>query len=155
MQQIESPIGPLFLVGHDDKLCAVLYTLTARYCDAQKREAPILQTTKQQLLEYFQGQRRTFDLPLELNGTTFQLKVWQSLRQIPYGQTKTYKEQALAIESPSAMRAVGRTNGLNPLSIVLPCHRVIGSNGALTGYAGGLPAKAFLLALESRLELSR
>jgi methylated-DNA-[protein]-cysteine S-methyltransferase len=104
--------------------------------------------TQRQLAEYFAGKRSQFELPLEPRGTEFQKKVWASLRTIPFGKTKSYAEIASAIGSPRACRAVGAANGKNPLSIVIPCHRVIGANGALTGFGGGLETKAKLLALE-------
>ena len=108
----------------------------------------MLDDAADQLAEYFAGTRRTFDLPLDLRGTAFQLAAWNALAEIPYGETRTYAEQAGRIERPAAVRAVGAANGRNPLSIVLPCHRVVGSDGALRGFAGGLGAKAALLALE-------
>jgi len=114
----------------------------------EKAESPVLREAKRQLAQYFDGKRESFDLPMKLDGTVFQNRVWSSLAKIPFGKTITYKQQAVSIESPAAARAVGRTNGLNPLCIVLPCHRVIGSSGALTGYAGGLRAKKYLLDLE-------
>ena len=103
----------------------------------------------QQLAEYFKGQRQQFALPLDLVGTPFQLRVWQALLQIPYGRTWSYGQEAQYLEQPTATRAVAAANGQNKVSIVVPCHRVIGSNGALTGYGGGLPRKQWLLALES------
>lgn len=104
-----------------------------------------------QLREYFAGERRAFDLPLDAAGTDFQRSVWRALCAIPYGETRSYRELAEAIGNPSAVRAVARANGANPLSIVVPCHRVIGADGTLTGYAGGLEMKARLLALEGAL----
>lgn len=104
----------------------------------------------QQLSEYFTGKRKEFTLPLHPQGTDFQLRVWKSLQKIPYGQTRTYGEIALQIGNPKAARAVGLANNRNPLAIIIPCHRVIGANGNLTGYAGGLDCKAFLLNLEQK-----
>ena len=101
-----------------------------------------------QLHEYFSGDRRTFDLPLDLKGTPFQLQAWHALLEIPYGETLTYGEQAVAISNPKAVRAIGLANGKNPISIIVPCHRVIGKNGTLTGYGGGIERKKFLLQLE-------
>ncbi len=148
-----SPIGPLTLVERSGALCGVILktmwpTFAKRFTPAADRVTPVLKTTTRQLDEYFAGKRRSFDLPLELSGTVFQKKAWGALAGIPYGTTKTYREQAQAIRSPKAFRAVGHANGLNPFCIVLPCHRVVGSDGSLTGYAGGLEAKRFLLALE-------
>ena len=103
-----------------------------------------------QLEEYFDGKRKEFDLPLILEGTEFQLLVWRNLQKIPYGETVSYGQLARRIGSPEAARAVGLANGSNPIPIIIPCHRVIGSNGDLTGFGGGLPVKKKLLALESR-----
>ena len=101
-----------------------------------------------QLQEYFSGTRQTFDLPLDVSGTAFQQEAWVALQQIPYGTTLTYQQQATAMGRPAAVRAVGTANGRNPLSIVVPCHRVIGANGSLTGYGGGLHRKRWLLSHE-------
>jgi methylated-DNA-[protein]-cysteine S-methyltransferase len=111
---------------------------------------PILAAAAAQLREYFDGQRQHFDLPLEPRGTEFQRKVWQALERIPYGQTRNYREIAEAVGTPRAVRAVGSANGRNPLPIVVPCHRVIGADGRLVGYAGGLEVKRILLELENR-----
>ena len=111
--------------------------------------AELLDDVVAQLDEYFAGDRTEFDVPLDPVGTDFQLKAWLALRAIPYGQTRTYGEQARVIGSPNAVRAVGSANGRNPISIIVPCHRVIGSDGSLTGFGGGLEAKRYLLDLES------
>jgi methylated-DNA-[protein]-cysteine S-methyltransferase len=110
---------------------------------------PVLRDTARQLAEYFGGRRRAFDLPLEFRGTDFQKRVWLSLLSIPFGETRSYLDVARALGDPAAVRAVGAANGRNPISIVAPCHRVIGANGDLTGFGGGLEAKAWLLAHES------
>jgi methylated-DNA-[protein]-cysteine S-methyltransferase len=110
---------------------------------------PLLREAGNQLAAYFAGKLRQFDLPLEMKGTDFQLRVWNLLIQIPYGQTRSYGDLARALGAPAAVRAVGAANGANPIAIVVPCHRVIGSNGTLTGYGGGLPLKRHLLELES------
>ncbi|HJV45570.1 MAG TPA: methylated-DNA--[protein]-cysteine S-methyltransferase [Bacillota bacterium] len=110
---------------------------------------PLLDEAVKQLQEYFQGERKQFDLPLDIYGSPFQKLVWEQLRRIPYGEIRTYKDIALAISAGKAVRAVGGANNRNPLSIIVPCHRVIGSNGALVGYGGGLGIKEFLLQLES------
>jgi methylated-DNA-[protein]-cysteine S-methyltransferase len=112
-------------------------------------ETPILKEAYKQLLEYLQGERITFELPIKPNGTEFQLKVWDSLQHIPFGQTKSYKEIAIEVNNPKACRAVGMANNKNPISIIIPCHRVIGSNRKLVGYAGGLKIKEYLLNLEN------
>jgi methylated-DNA-[protein]-cysteine S-methyltransferase len=110
----------------------------------------ILCEAERQLVEYFAGRRTQFDLPLEPRGTEFQRKIWQALKAIPFGQTRSYLDLAKAVGSPRAVRAVGAANGKNPLSIVVPCHRVIGADGRLVGFAGGVETKAKLLALEGR-----
>jgi methylated-DNA-[protein]-cysteine S-methyltransferase len=152
-QTFESPIGTLFLVAKEATLYGVLFeetwpTFRKKLQELEELELPILKEAKRQLHEYFGKKRRSFNLPYVLEGTPFQKEVWTALAKIPYGTVRTYKEQAQVVQSPKAVRAVGRTNGMNPLSILLPCHRVIGSNGTLTGYAGGLKAKRFLLELE-------
>jgi methylated-DNA-[protein]-cysteine S-methyltransferase len=154
LQLYASPIGTLRLIGCGDALCGVIYEpmwnrFTSVFRDLRTRETSILTRTRRELDEYFAGERRTFSLPIDLRGTDFQKRAWLALDAIPYGETRTYGEQARSLRAPGASRAVGRANGLNPISIVLPCHRVIGSNGALTGYGGGLPAKRFLLDLEA------
>lgn len=111
-------------------------------------ETPLLRQAASQLDEYFQGRRRVFDLPLAPQGTVFEQDVWKALQTIPYGETRSYADIARQVGSPSACRAVGRANGWNPISIIIPCHRVIGANGKLTGYAGGLTIKQYLLELE-------
>lgn len=153
VKRIDSPVGPLTMVAAGEILHGVMFgsiwgKWRERFSDAQAGDAPVLREAERQLAEYFAGRRKAFDLPLALDGTDFQNRVWRALADIPYGQTRTYKEQAAAAHSPKAVRAVGATNGVNPLCLVLPCHRVIGSDGSLTGYGGGLPAKRFLLALE-------
>ena len=111
---------------------------------------PILQETVKQLNEYFQGQRQIFDLPLDFEGTEFQHKVWQALLTIPFGETRSYKQIAEQIGNVKAVRAVGAANGKNPISIITPCHRVVGANGKLVGFAGGLENKDILLKIENR-----
>ena len=153
--KLASPVGELTLVASAYGLTAVLWEN-----DNPKRvklaelklanDHPILKQTRQQLQEYFEGLRQTFDLPLDMHGTAFQKAVWHALLTIPYGETRYYAQIAEQINHAQAMRAVGAANGKNPLSIVVPCHRVIGSNGKLTGFAGGLQAKAYLLALERK-----
>jgi methylated-DNA-[protein]-cysteine S-methyltransferase len=152
-----SPVGTLTLVAGEAGLRAVLWPgeraarVGLRDETVTPGEAPALAATARQLDEYFAGTRTTFDLPLDLHGTTFQLAAWRALAEIPYGQTRTYGEQAAAIGRPAAVRAVGAANGRNPLSIVLPCHRVVGRGGELRGFAGGLDVKGWLLRLESGL----
>ena len=157
-KEIESPVGKLKLVANADALVAVLWQrgdrnrvkLDAATLDSQQ---PILLETERQLTEYFSGARTEFDLPLQPDGSEFQKKVWQALREIPFGQTRSYLELAKALGSSKAARAVGAANGKNPLSIIVPCHRVVGADGSLTGFAGGIATKAALLALETRATL--
>ena len=149
-----SPVGKLKLVASSEALVAVLWEREKP--NRVKLEIPeldphhpLLLVTEDQLSEYFAGHRTQFDLPLKPRGTQFQMRVWQALREIPFGQTRSYMDLARAIGSPEAIRAVGAANGKNPLSIIVPCHRVIGADGSLTGFAGGLQVKAALLALEA------
>lgn len=148
---VESPIGPLLLLS-DGRALTGLYMneLAVPPGSVESPETEPFPEARRQLAEYFAGERREFDLPLALRGTTFQRIVWAHLREIPYGETTSYGELARRIREPKACRAVGLANGRNPISIVVPCHRVVGSNGKLTGYGGGLPNKRFLLDLESQ-----
>lgn len=155
-----SPVGLLTLVAGDSGLAAVLWEndnpkRVPLIIKDENSDHPVLRETARQLTEYFAGARTAFDLPLDFQGTDFQKQVWAQLLAIPFGQTRSYGEIARALGNPNAMRAVGAANGRNPISIIAPCHRVIGANGKLTGFAGGLEAKAHLLALESRPALSR
>jgi methylated-DNA-[protein]-cysteine S-methyltransferase len=151
--KITSPVGELTLVANDVGLVAVLWEnervsrvkLPALQLNPQHS---VLRKSHQQLREYFAGERTDFDLPFDPIGTEFQKKVWQTLREIPYGETRSYGQIAQRLKRVTAARAVGMANGRNPLSIVVPCHRVIGACGKLTGFAGGLPAKRYLLTLE-------
>lgn len=152
--QITSPVGLLTLVASPDALRAILWendTPDRVPLDwgAEQADHPVLKAAAVQLNDYFKGELTQFDLPLDPIGTAFQVQVWQTLATIPYGQTLSYAELAQRVGRPKAARAVGAANGKNPLSIVLPCHRVIGANGQLTGFAGGLAAKSQLLALEN------
>ena len=141
---IPSPLGPLRLVARGAGLAGV-YLPDRPAPDAVAGEVPVLARAAAQLAEYFAGTRRTFELPLAPDGTPFQQRVWTALLAIPFGETRGYGELARALGRPSAARAVGAANGRNPLAIVVPCHRVIGAAGALTGYAGGLAMKRWLL----------
>lgn len=150
---LDSPIGRLLLAGRAGAL-SLIYFLSGRgrmTPDPAWQEDPRpFAEARRQLDAYFAGRLEVFDLPLALDGTPFQVKVWRAVAEIPYGQTRAYGDVARRIRRPSAVRAVGAANGQNPLPIIIPCHRVIGSNGSLTGYGGGLPIKRALLALESR-----
>jgi len=148
-----SPVGTLKLVASYGGLAAILWENDdpGRVRLGAMREQPdhpVLVETVRQLDDYFAGKRTRFDLPLDFHGTDFQKSVWAALLTIPFGETRSYAEIARQLGRPTAFRAVGAANGKNPISIVAPCHRVIGTNGALTGFAGGLEGKAFLLDLE-------
>jgi methylated-DNA-[protein]-cysteine S-methyltransferase len=150
---IDSPVGKLTLVATDDGVAAVLWEndragRVPLRLDAEAGAHPVLVEAARQLEEYFAGRRRAFSLRLDAGGTPFQRKVWNALLTIPFGETRTYGEIARQIGHPRAVRAVGAANSRNPLSIVAPCHRVVGATGRLTGFAGGLENKARLLALE-------
>ena len=147
----DSPIGPLLLVADEGGLTYIGLPKrgAAQAAPDDAQHAPSkLRAARHQFEEYFSGTRYTFDLPLHPHGTSFQLEVWGALLAIPYGETTSYAAIAQRIGRPNAVRAVGAANGANPLSIIVPCHRVIGSDGDLTGYGGGLPAKRWLLAHE-------
>ncbi|MEM8902903.1 MAG: methylated-DNA--[protein]-cysteine S-methyltransferase [Actinomycetota bacterium] len=149
-RSVPSPVGELRLVASDVGLRAVLWPDEdddrVRFDDdLVEADHPVLDAAASQLAEYFDGDRTEFDLPLDPHGTEFQVAAWKALAEIPYGETATYSEQAERIGRPTAVRAVGAANGRNPLSIVLPCHRVVGADGSLTGFAGGLDAKRLLL----------
>lgn len=151
-----SPLGPIILAAAGQKLVGVWFEDQAHLPDLsrynQAPSHPVLQQAAGQLAEYFAGQRTGFDLPLDLStGTAFQQTVWQALLAIARGQTCSYKALSATVGRPTAMRAVGGAVGRNPLSILVPCHRVVGANGALTGYAGGLARKTTLLHLEGAL----
>jgi methylated-DNA-[protein]-cysteine S-methyltransferase len=157
---VSSPLGDLTLVAEDGGLVAVLWQGEAPTrvpvhhvvsTPTQAIRHPVLGAAARQLDEYFGGGRLQFDVPLAPRGTSFQVLAWRALAAIPFGETVSYTEQARRIGHPTAVRAVGAANGRNPLSIILPCHRVVGSNGALTGFAGGIVAKAALLDFEQRV----
>lgn len=150
---LPSPVGTLTLVASDAGLVAVLWENDAptrvRIGEAvENGDHPILAAAATQLGDYFAGTRTAFDLTLDARGTDFQRAVWRELSAIPHGETRTYADLARALGQPTATRAVGAANGRNPLSVVVPCHRVVGSNGTLTGFAGGIEAKRWLLAHE-------
>ena len=154
-KEIASPVGKLKLIASAHALVAVLWERerpdrVKLHTPVLAPEHPILIETERQLTEYFAGVRTEFDLPLAPSGSEFQKKVWFALRKIPFGQTRSYLDLAKTLGSTTLARAVGLANGKNPLSIIVPCHRVIGSDGSLTGFAGGVEAKAALLAFEAR-----
>ena len=155
---IDSPIGPLTLAADNGQLSGLYMEIRGHEPEPASlglpgaiEDDPALAAAAQQLTAYFAGELSSFDLPLSMAGTSFQQTVWASLRDIPYGETISYGELARRIGQPSASRAVGLANGRNPISIVVPCHRVVGANGSLTGYGGGLDRKRYLLALEQRV----
>ena len=152
-KSMKSPVGELQLVASDAGLAAILWENDdpnrIRLGDrTEKKNHPVLIETEKQLREYFGGERDTFSVKLDFKGTEFQKQVWKALLTIPYGETRSYAQIAKQIGSPKAMRAVGAANGKNPISIIAPCHRVIGSNGKLVVFAGGLKAKSYLHNLE-------
>jgi methylated-DNA-[protein]-cysteine S-methyltransferase len=154
---IDSPIGPLTLVADDGKLSGLYMEVRGHEPDpaglghrGAARDDAVLGAAASQLGAYFAGDLKSFDLPLSMAGTGFQRTVWAALCDIPYGETISYGELARRIGQPSASRAVGLANGRNPVSIVVPCHRVVGANGSLTGYGGGLDRKRYLLGLEQK-----
>lgn len=151
--EMNSPVGLLKLVANDSALVAVLWEnenpKRVRLAELiEDQQHPILLETQKQLNEYFAGQRQKFELALDFEGTEFQQKVWQALLSIPFGETRSYKDIAEQIGNVKAVRAVGAANGKNPISIIAPCHRVVGANGKLVGFAGGLENKDILLKIE-------
>ena len=142
--QINSPVGPITIAEQDGAITHLLFG----GCAEEGEKTELLSEAERQLNEYFEGARREFDLPLRPEGTAFQKDVWNALCQIPYGQTRSYAEIARSVGRDKAFRAVGMANHNNPISIIIPCHRVVGADGSLTGYGGGLDKKRFLLRLE-------
>ncbi|MDA5192841.1 methylated-DNA--[protein]-cysteine S-methyltransferase [Govanella unica] len=151
-----TPVGRLHLISDEQHLSVLAFdsnwpVLRKHYPDAVTAETDVSRLTARELEDYFAGTGQLFTVPLRPRGTMFQLQVWDALKAIPYGTTASYGTQAARIKRPTASRAVGHANGQNPISILVPCHRVIGGSGALTGYAGGLAAKRFLLAHEQQV----
>ena len=156
-KEMKSPVGKLKLIAGEKGLAAILWendrpNRVRLLAAVEDRDHPVLRKAEAQLTGYFAGKRKKFNLTLAAVGTPFQKKVWRALLEIPFGQTRTYAQIARRIGHPKASRAVGAANGKNPISIVTPCHRVIGASGHLTGFAGGLKTKARLLAMESGAE---
>jgi methylated-DNA-[protein]-cysteine S-methyltransferase len=155
-----SPVGKLTLVGSDAGLVAILWEdddparvrLGAR---VERSDHPILETAATQLTDYFAGRLRVFTVPLDFRGTPFQQSIWAALCDIPFGETRSYGDIARAVGRPTASRAVGTANGRNPISIIAPCHRVVGASGALTGFAGGLDTKRWLLDFEQSMSVAK
>ncbi|MEK4201916.1 methylated-DNA--[protein]-cysteine S-methyltransferase [Cytobacillus sp. FSL K6-0265] len=149
--QINSPVGVLAIEGTEKAITAVQFLDGTEIKEPLRDDSPdVMKACVRQLEEYFQGKREVFDLTYELNGTTFQTNVWQALTTIPFGETASYKDIAVIIGNEKAVRAVGSANGKNKISIIIPCHRIIGTNGKLTGYAGGMERKGWLLAHERK-----
>ena len=143
---VQSPVGDLTLTEENGALTGLYFG--RRFLEGEEGLTALLERASRQLEEYFAGKRKQFDLPLSLRGTEFQRQVWAALRDIPYGETRSYGQIAQAVGRSKAVRAVGMANHRNPISIIVPCHRVVGADGSLTGYGGGLENKKFLLALE-------
>ena len=143
-----TPVGKLCIGERNGAITRVTWQQLPKEWVLEETE--LIRKCKQQLDEFFEGKRKTFDLPLAPEGTAFQKRVWDALREIPYGETRTYKDIAIAVGSPKGFRAVGMANNKNPIAIMVPCHRVIGTNGKLVGYAAGMEIKTWLLALEQR-----
>ncbi len=151
-----SPTGLIYIAANSEQLLCVAFDanwprLKALFGSMAQGNNKIIKQTQKQLDEYFAHQRTIFDLPIGFTGTDFQQSAWQALLTIPYGETRSYSEQANSINKPKAVRAIGHANSLNPIGIVVPCHRVINKSGKLAGYAGGLDTKRYLLALENKL----
>lgn len=147
---VDSPLGPLTLTAEEDALVEIDFGTSAGMTGGPAAADRVLDEAARQLGAYFAGELQRFDLPLRPHGTAFQTDVWNALREIPFGETRSYSDIARRIGRPTAVRAVGRANGQNPLAIVVPCHRVVGADGSLTGYSGGLALKRALLELEAR-----
>ncbi len=153
-RKVDSPVGPLELTSNGEALCGV-HMLgqepTPSFPGSKPGEDAVLRAAAEQLAEYFAGTRTQFDVPLHMGGTEFQRRVWSGLLKIPFGERTSYGELAKQLGAVNASRAVGSANRCNPIGIIVPCHRVVGSNGTLTGYAGGLPNKKWLLEHEARV----
>lgn len=151
----DSPVGPLAIAASNDAVIAINFENsrhpTEFRSDWSNTENAVLKQAKRELTEYFAGKRRHFDVPTAAAGTEFQRRVWGELARIPFGETRSYLDVATRLGKPSATRAVGAANGRNPISIIVPCHRVIGADGSLTGFGGGMATKRFLLSLEGAL----
>ncbi len=145
----QTPVGMIWIGDYDGKISNISFS----EIEGEKIETPVIKKMYAQLCEYFEGKRKIFDVPLHIDGTSFQVKVWQELLKIPYGKTVSYKDIAAKIGNSNASRAVGMANNRNKIAIVIPCHRVIASNGDLTGYAGGLDIKKYLIELENKYSL--
>ncbi|HBD87238.1 MAG TPA: methylated-DNA--[protein]-cysteine methyltransferase [Clostridiales bacterium] len=144
------PVGKIGIAEDDGAISHVFFCSEKTPDGYAAAETPLIRQAAAQLAEYFEGRRKVFDLPLNLQGTAFQVAVWKALQAIPFGETRCYQDVAVETGSPKACRAVGMANNRNPIAIIVPCHRVVGRDGSLTGYGGGLPIKKLLLELEKR-----
>ena len=148
----DTRIGKIGIIDNGDSITEIYFANVLDTREVNVKETPLIKEAAKQLKEYFEGKRQDFDLPLSPKGTTFQKNVWKVLETIPYGETWSYKQVAEKVNSPKAYRAVGMANNKNPISIVIPCHRVIGANGKLVGYGGGLEIKDYLLNMEKKID---
>ena len=146
----DAPTGVLYLAEKNGAVTHLAFSEEELPFDREEKETPLLRKGREEIEEYFSGSRKTFELPLAPQGTAFQTVVWEQLLRIPYGETRSYKQVAEAIGCPNACRAVGMANNRNPIALIIPCHRVIGANGELVGYGGGIEIKKYLLALEKQ-----
>jgi len=165
-KELKTPVGKMIAGANDNGICLFDFEYRKMLPDIKLRIAtflkedyvfgghPLFKDLEQQTGEYFEGKRMVFDLPLQLAGSPFQVKVWEGLLEIPYGEKRTYKQQAIAYGDQKAIRAIASANGANGIAIIVPCHRVVGSNGSLTGYGGGLERKRWLLEHEQKHSLS-
>ncbi|MDR1496217.1 MAG: methylated-DNA--[protein]-cysteine S-methyltransferase [Clostridiales Family XIII bacterium] len=147
----DSPVGRIGVASDGESVTHLFFTKQRSeglFAEFRERETPLIRGAIKQLREYFDGKRRDFDLPLAASGTAFQCSVWDALCRIPYGETRSYAEIAREVGRPKAFRAIGMANNRNPIAIIIPCHRVVGADGSLTGFGGGMDAKAWLLGLE-------
>ncbi|MDR0606188.1 MAG: methylated-DNA--[protein]-cysteine S-methyltransferase [Bacteroidales bacterium] len=144
----QTEVGKIYIVEEDNAIVNIKYKI--EISNGEEQQTALIKETCRQLIEYFDGKRKKFDIPIKLKGTSFQQKVWSALQTIPYGEVWSYKYLAETIGSPKGYRAVGMANNHNPISIIVPCHRVIGSDGSLVGYAGGLDRKKLLLEIEQK-----
>lgn len=151
----ESPLGTMIMVAENDKLLSLCMEKDFDIIGIKPGKSDVFELCRSQLDEYFAGKRTEFSVPIELRGTAFQMKVWNSLSKIPYGETRTYRDIAEDIGAPKSYRAVGSANNSNPLLVILPCHRVVGINGNLTGYSAGLEMKEYLLEMESKFSKNK
>ena len=147
----DTRIGKVGIIDNGNSITEIYFANDQDAKEVNTRETPLIKEAAKQLKEYFEGKRQDFNLPLDPKGTTFQKNVWKALQAIPYGATWSYKQVAEKVNSPKAYRAVGMANNKNPISIVIPCHRVIGANGKLVGYGGGLDIKEHLLSMEKKI----